>query len=56
MADQVRVTVAAGRVTHMGGHAFQEGDTLTLPAEHAAELIGLGQVTPEAAPEPAPAP
>lgn len=38
MAALVAVTLTAGAIVHMGDHAFREGDTLNLPATHAAEL------------------
>jgi hypothetical protein len=40
----VRVTVLPGRTLHLGDHAFGEGETLSLPAAHAAELIAAGSV------------
>ena len=37
-APLVAVPITAGVVVHMGDHAFREGDSLNLPAAHAAEL------------------
>lgn len=53
-AEQARVTVNPGHVVHAGAHAFVAGDTVALPAGHAAALVASGVARPEGEAEPSP--